>query len=592
MAAVKLKTSRHRSLSKMRRISLPWSGLSILQTILVGALILLVVIPLAQLLLSTLTDSGLHTWREVIFGRIAPNLLWRPLRNSLMIGLLVGSGTVLIGGYLSWLVVMTDMPGRQLIGSLASIPYIIPSFAIALAWMSLFRNDLLGGRVGLLPSLGVPIPDWLAWGFSPIVFALLAHYSAIGFSLIAPAMATVNSELVEAAYISGASRAQVMRDIIFPIVTPALLSAALLSFANSISNFAAIAILGLPVRFETLSTRIFGMIRIGQVERGYCLTIILILIAALVLWLNHRIVGPRREFTTLSGKGGRRQRQSLGKWRWPFFFSAFAICAVTTLAPLLTLLASSLARKTNSFTGGFTLHYWFGLSNPVIAQGQAGVLRNPQVLDAARNSLLLGLSVAVIASGLGLLIGYVTIRNRNSRLNVLIESLSYVPFFIPGIAFGAIYVAQFGRPIGPLPALYGTFLLLILSASIYNLPFTSQAGRSAMSQIAFELEEAASMAGARFWRRLANITLPLALRGIVAGAVLVFIKIVRDLSLVVLLVTPTTSVLSVTAFQYASEGFTQFANAITVIIAFLSITVTLLVRRWEGSAQPWLNSEK
>ena len=591
MAAVKSTTARNLSLP-WRRSGASWSGLSVLRTILVGVLLLLVVIPLVQLLLATLTDSGLQTWRQVIFGGIAPNLLWRPLRNSLMIGLLVGSGTVLLGGYLAWLVVMTDMPGRRLISTLASIPYIIPSFAIALAWMSLFRNDLVGGRVGLLPALGMPVPDWLAWGFGPILFTLLSHYSAIGFSLIAPAMATVNSELVEAAQMSGASRARVMRDIIFPIVTPALLSAALLSFANSVSNFAAIAILGLPVRFETLSTRIFGMIRIGQVERGYILTIILILIAAFVLWINHRLIGPRRAFTTLSGKGGRHQLQSLGKWRWPFFFSALAIGVVTTVMPLLTLLASSLARKTNSFAGGFTLHFWLGLSNPTIAQGQAGVLRHPQVLEAARNTIWLGLCVAFIASSLGLLIGYVTIRNRGSRLNRLIESLSYIPFFIPGIAFGAIYVAQFGRPIGPLPALYGTFLLLILSASIYNLPFTSQAGRAAMSQIAYELEEAASMAGAGFWRRLTDITLPLALRGIVAGAVLVFVKIVRDLSLVVLLVTPTTSVLSVTAFHYASEGFTQFANAITVIIAFLSISVTLLVGRWEGSAQPWLSHKK
>ena len=521
-------------------------------------------------------------------GRIAPNLLWRPLGNSLMIGFLVGSGTVLFGGYLAWLVVMTDMPGRRLISTLASIPYIIPSFAIALAWMTLFRNDLVGGRVGLLPAMGIPIPDWLAWGAVPIVFALLSHYFSIGFSLIAPAMATINSELVEAAYMAGGGRARVMRDIIFPIVTPAMLSAVLLSFANSISNFAAIAILGMPVRYETLSTRIFGMIRIGQVERGYVLTVILILIAAFVLWINHRLMGKRRSFTTLSGKGGRHQRQSLGRWRWPFFFSALIICTVTTVMPLLALLASSLVRKTDSFAGGFTLHFWIGLSNPAIAQGQAGVLRNPQILEAARNTAWLGLSVAFIASSLGLLIGYVTIRNRGSRLNMLIESLSYIPFFIPGIAFGAIYIAQFGRSIGPLPALYGTFLLLLLSASIYNLPFASQAGRAAMSQIAFELEEAASMAGANFWRRLMGITLPLALRGIVAGAVLVFVKIVRDLSLVVLLVTPTTSVLSVTAFHYASEGFTQFANAITVIIALLSISVTLLVRRWEGSAQPWL----
>ena len=215
MAAGKSMTVRNFSMP-WRRSGVPWSGLSVLRAILVGALLLLVLMPLIQLLILTLTDSGLQTWREVVLGRIAPNLLWSPLGNSLMIGLLVGSGTVLFGGYLAWLVVMTDMPGRRLISTLASIPYIIPSFAIALAWMTLFRNDLVGGRVGLFQAMGIPIPDWLAWGFVPIVFTLLSHYFSIGFSLIAPAMATINSELVEAAYMAGGNRARVIRDIIFP----------------------------------------------------------------------------------------------------------------------------------------------------------------------------------------------------------------------------------------------------------------------------------------------------------------------------------------------------------------------------------------
>ncbi|RMF05107.1 MAG: iron ABC transporter permease, partial [Chloroflexi bacterium] len=186
------------------------------------------------------------------------------------------------------------------------------------------------------------------------------------------------------------------------------------------------------------------------------------------------------------------------------------------------------------------------------------------------------------------LIGYVLVRNKQGRFNGLIGSLSYLPYFIPGIAFGAIYVVQFGRSIGPFPALYGTLTLLILAAVFRNLPFTSQAGQTAIKQISNELEEAAEMTGAGFWRRLSGITVPLAARGILAGSVLVFIKMVRDLSLVVLLVTPTTSVLSMVAFQYASEGFTQFANAITVIIATLAITATLLVNRLQGTSQPWV----
>lgn len=95
------------------------------------------------------------------------------------------------------------------------------------------------------------------------------------------------------------------------------------------------------------------------------------------------------------------------------------------------------------------------------------------------------------------------------------------------------------------------------------------------------------MVGAGFPRRMMGILLPLAARGLIAGSVLVFVKMVRNLSLVVLLVTPITSTLSVVAFRYASEGFTQFANAITVIIATISVGATFLARRLQGASQPW-----
>jgi iron(III) transport system permease protein len=97
------------------------------------------------------------------------------------------------------------------------------------------------------------------------------------------------------------------------------------------------------------------------------------------------------------------------------------------------------------------------------------------------------------------------------------------------------------------------------------------------------------MSGAGRFRRLGRVVVPLAPRGQLAGAVLVFVKMVRDLSLVVLLVTPATPLLSVVTYRYASEGFAQFANAITVLIAVISIAATVLARRLQGTAQPWMD---
>ena len=556
-------------------------------------LAVLVLTPVVGLVATTLRPEGIGAWGDVLTGRLAPNLFYTPLINSLVVGIATAVGATLLGGFMAWLVVMTDAPAKRAIGLLAAIPFALPSFALALAWETVFRNDLIGGRVGILADLGIAVPDWLAWGALPISATLIAHYFSLTFVLVAAALATVNGELMEAGEMAGATRARVARSIALPVVLPAVISSALLAFAEGISNFAAPALLGLPVRFQTISTRLYGAISTGETARGYVLSLLLIAVAALVLFASTRAVGGRRSYATITGKGGRRRLLHLRRWRWPLAGLALAACAATTVLPGLVLLASSFARRTNSMTGGFTTHFWLGGSDPTIAQGQRGVLRNPQVADAALTTVGLGIAVAVAATLLGLAVGYVLTRLRGARpVTGTISVLSFLPFLIPGIALGAAFIAQFGRPIGPLPALYGTFAILVIAGAAYTLPFAAQSGRSAVGQIAHDLEESATMAGAGLARRLGRIVVPLAARGLLAGAVLVFVKMVRDLSLVVLLVTPATPLLSVVTYRYASEGFAQFANAITVIIAAISVAATVLAQRLQGAAQPWVESPR
>jgi iron(III) transport system permease protein len=550
-------------------------------------LAVLVAVPLGRLVGGTITPEGASAWTDVLSSRLSENLFWSPLFATITVGLVVGIGSVVLGASLAWLVVMTDAPGRRLIGFLASLPFVLPSFALALAWESVFRNDRVGGRVGLLWEMGLPVPDWLSWGLLPVCLILIAHYFSLVFLLVAAALASVNADLMEAGEMAGASRGRVAMGITLPVVMPAIVAGFLLAFAEGVSNFAVPALLGLPVRFQTLSTRLYGSISTGQTERGFVLAVLLIVVAGLVLYAASRVTGGGRSYATITGKGGRRRTLSLGPWRWPLIGAAAAICLATTIIPGVVLVLSSLARRSGQLTGELTLHYWSGMSDPSIAQGTEGVLRNPQIINAAFTTLLLGVSVAALSAVLALGIGYVVVRGRGTLLARGVELLSFVPFLIPGIALGATYIALFGRPIGPMPALYGTLALLVLAGTAATLPFAAQAGRSTMGQVSGDLEEAAVMAGASMPRRMAAIIVPLSLRGLLAGGVLVFVKMVRDLSLVVLLVTPSTTLLSVITFRYASEGFAQFANAITVVIAGISIGATLLARRLEGSAQPW-----
>lgn len=565
----------------------PGTGLKL---VVLGLLALLIVMPLLSTVLFTLTEESRGAWGDVLAGRLSRALFWQPLLNTLVIGVVVSVACVLMGGFLAWLVVMTDIPFRRTIGVMATLPFMIPSFASALAWGSLFRNGRLGGRVGWLEGMGFSVPDWLAWGMVPTLIVLSLHYFSLAFTIIAAALATVSSDLVEAAQIAGARGRRILMGIVLPVVTPALVAAGSLCFAGAVSNFATPALLGLPVRMQTLATRLYGMISVGQTARGYVIGILLVLISAAVLWAANRAVSGRRSYATITGKGGRAKRFALGRARLPLLLVAALILACATVVPVIVLFASSLAPSSAALFSNWTTHYWIGESNPAIAQGIPGIVHNPDILRAITVTLTLGVAVAGAGMALGLLAAYATARSRAGWLSATITQVSFLPLLVPGIAFGAAYIAWAGAPIGPFPALYGTFLLLVIAGTAYLVPFSVQTGRAVIQQVSGELDESARLTGAGLARRLWAITVPLAVRGLAAGGILIFVKIIRDLSLVVLLFTPTMPVMSVLAYRYASEGFTQFANAITCVILVLSVAATLLAERLQARSQPWLKS--
>lgn len=567
--------------SKMFRLE---NGLSLILVVIAAILVLA---PLLRVLAVTLTPEGIEAWQTVVASPLSRNLWWRPLINSMTLGAGVAAGCLLIGGFLAWLVMLTDVPFRRFLGVMSILPFMIPSFAAALAWGTLFQNDRLGGQLGFLEGLGISIPDWLAWGLVPTLIVLIAHYYSLAYTIIAAGLSSVGADIIESAQMTGAKRSRVFFGIVLPVVTPALVSGAMLTFAGGVSNFAAPALLGIPVRMQTLSTRLYGMIQTGENERGFVIALLLIAVSAALLWFSDRLVSGRRAFTTVTGKGSRTKRFSLGPWRWPLFVFATMIGITTTIVPVIVLFASSFAPQTSALFSNWTLHFWVGEAGTAFAQGQAGIFQNPMFLDALQTTLKLGLAVAASTMVLGLAFAHTIVKYKGSVLANILSQLAYIPLFIPSIALAAAYIALYGAPIGPFPALYGTFLLLVLAATANLMPYAVQSGRSVLSQVSADIEESARLTGAGVLKRMVHIIFPLAIRGLLAGGILVFIKIVRDLSLVVLLFTATTPVLSMMAYTYTGLGFPQFANAITLVILVICLLASALVHFLQNHVQKW-----
>ena len=128
-------------------------------------------------------DFTLYYWNRLLFSDVSSSLLWKPLMNSLLIGISVSVLSILIGGLLAWLVVRSDLPWKRGLSLLIIIPYILPSWSKSMAWTAVFKNARVGGVPGFLNSIGINTPDWIAYGPIPIIFVLTIHYYAYAYLL-------------------------------------------------------------------------------------------------------------------------------------------------------------------------------------------------------------------------------------------------------------------------------------------------------------------------------------------------------------------------------------------------------------------------
>ena len=537
---------------------------------------------------SKVNDFTLAHWYRFFISDSAYTFFYMPLVNTLIISFGLSFLALLIGGALAWLVVRTDMPLKETISNWAVVPYILPSWTLALAWISLFKNDRIGGEKGIVSALtGFEPPDWFAYGLFPITITLALHYFPFAFLLIGGALRNIDAQLEESASLVGAGRLAIIRRITIPLIVPSIMAAFLLSFARGLGTFGTPAFLGGPVREFVLSTSLYGNLIGQRPGLGYLAALVMIVIGMLVLYMDHRMVGARKSFVTVAGKGARLGLIELGRWRWALAgFILFFLFSVIVV-PLVALAIDTVMLIPGVYSWeNLTLHYWVGEASYSIGlgTGEAGILKNPQILSALKNTFSLAFVVAVVTCLMGILVGYAIVKRRGTFISKCLDQISFLPYLIPSIALGATLLAMFAVPRGPIPSLHGSFLLLVIVCSISALPYAVKAGISAMRQIGGELEEAALMAGAGWWTRMRKIIVPIQKSTYFAGMLLPFISVTRELSLVILLVTPTTQLATTISLLFTDRGWYPYTNGIVFILTVVVVGCTVLSRRVMGTS--------
>ena len=557
----------------------------------------LIIIPLLTMIANTFTlaqgelrrvqghvgDFTLYYWKYILAGTMSSAVLWGPLKNSFVCGFFTVLVSVPLGSVLAWLMIRTDIPGKKILGLLVTVPYMIPSWTKALAWLAMFRNSTSGAD-GFLAGMGIPIPDWLAYGPIAIVLCMSMHYYAFSYIMVSGALRSINSELEEMGEIQGASKAQILRHITLPLILPSVLSATVMTISKSIGTYGVPANLGNRIGYYTLATKMRNFIDQGPQAVGYAMSIVLVLLAALIIFSNQRIVGVRKSYATVSGKGGRATLMQLGKAKKPLMVFLMVFLFLAMVVPFFVLIMETFQITTGAGYGldNLTLYNWIGKEGEIDKYtNYVGIFRNPNFFSAFWNTIRLTLIASILTAICGQFLGYISSRGRGKWYGDLTEQMVFVPYLMSGIAFSTMYFSMFSRPHlgGLMPSLYGTFTLIVLTSVVKHFPFASKSGTANMLSISVELEEAADIAGASFWKRMSSIIVPLAKNGFISGFMLTFISIAKELDLIIIMMTPTTQTMSYLAFTYSQDGYNQMSDAVSVcVLAFILVCYTVANR--------------
>ena len=514
---------------------------------------------------ATTIDGGRRGVSLAPIARVlGDSVYWTALANTVGISLLATLIATVLGTALGWLFGRTDLPRASLFEQLATLPIFIPPFVGAVAW-TLLSAPRIGAFNVALRNLGLPeiLDVYTQSGMAWVIGIYLAPYVMM---MVAGALRVMDPSMEEAARVGGLSAVQTAARITLPLIAPAILSGAVLSFTIAIGLFGTPVVLGWSKQILPLTSRIWIAAQAVPPDYGV-MAILAIYLIALSLIANglQRWLLAGRSFVTITGKGFRPQTIELGRGRGPCLTFVGLYLLLTVAAPLLVLLAACLS--TYTWSGRFTL------------DNVAEIAGSTDVWDTLKNSIWISIVSASVALVLGLEIAWVATRTKlNGRR--LLEMLALIPVSVPGIAFGVGVMFLWL----PIPVnVYGSAWIIILA---FVGRFTAYAIRpigASLVQVHPELEESARVAGFGWLRTLFVITLPLIRPSIVASWILLFSIFMTELSMVILLYTANTRTFSVLAFETWSTGIFSVLAGLSILQLLVGASIMLFVRRLFGS---------
>lgn len=486
----------------------------------------------------------------------------RAFANTLVIMAGAVPFSFLIALPLVWITARTDTPLRSVIELAAWLPFLTPPLIGAVAW-SLLAAPRTGVLNQMARTLGAGGPIVNIYSMPGLIFVTGLYLSPYVFVTVKAVMDRMDASLEHASLIAGGGLWRTLRHVVLPLCMPGILSAAILVFTRALEEFAIPSILGTPSGIYTITTYIFYQ-AISYTPPRYEIAALLassiMSATAIGLWLQARLLGGRRKFTTLSGKGHPPRRTKLGGWRFVSLGYAFTYILLAAVLPYAVLAYAAFIRRWGDMPtfGNLTLGHFEAAFSPDF-DASSGFM----------NSLALALGGATIAIVLAAPVSLVVVRG--PAAGRAIDILASIPLTMPG---PVIAVAVLWAYIHPPFMLYGTLWIVLLAYVTHYIPYGVRTVNGSLRQVSIEFERAAAACGATPVARFRDVMLPLIRPGILAGWMLMFVSMIRELSASVFLFVPGTQTAAVSLVERWQEA--DFASVAVLSLALVAVSLVVV----------------
>jgi len=523
----------------------------------IAVLLVLFVLPAAMLVVGAFRDApptqeGSWSLTGLIQTYTSP-ATYLVAANSIILAVSTSLLSTGIAVFFAWVATRTTTPLRRLITPLMFLGLLMPQLYFGLAWVMLGNPQ--NGTLNLLARavLGPEATPFDVNSWAGLIVLTSLSFAPVCYVLLVGVFVRMDGSMEEAARISGAGWARTLFGTTLPALTPAIAGVLILQITGVFAAFELPLLLGTPARIGVFSTAVYTSVYIStpaRYDQASALSLLLMVMVLIAVIVYQRVVGGRT-FTTITGKSFRPQPVDYGPVQWLFTVLFLGFALVTLVLPVGELVLGSFQPI-------------FGVYQNLTWNNYAEVFADDATMNAIATTALVGVGGGFVAMLLATIVSYLAAR-RGPAVRRFKDVITWIPWAIPGIVLGlGILWAYLSVPF--LRSLYGTVWLLLIGLVVCTVPVAARSSDGALATISVDLEESARVAGAGPTRVFLSIVARLVAPSFLAGWAISAVFIAGNLSLPILLSSPSTQTVATLSYNLYAGGDSAVAAALFCVL--------------------------